>query len=424
VPWRLFVDAEIGATESSREEDVATIVRIAEKSKKLEKVDEHLFVTDLGVTTVSPDEGRPRRKHRPGIRERLDDARRLQSRIDSGEFKTIKELAQSLELSPARVSQRLSPLRRFAPQVQQSIESIPSDVPIAETQFQSLLKAQGAQAQQERLRALLAPASAEMSTERKSGEPMSDVDEEPYQLRLVAYFNPQMFVDQRRRAREHREEIDEFVKTLNTELAAAKKTRKEEPTRRKIMQKLEKYNYLDLFGIKLEPIHVMDAKVASFMCAVECNTEVWERRQRYNGFVLLLAHPEMCHSSRELAKLYRGKDRVEKDFQHIKSVAKLRPVYHYTDNKVEAHVSLCMLDLAIDRALEERLAQKGILQTASRTIRDLGTCHLNLMRPGTGGDCFYSVTEATKSQMNILKVLDLKHLVNDDTVAAQIYPRH
>jgi len=423
VPWRLFAKAEIEATESSRKEDVATVVKIAEEAKKLEKVDEDLFVTDLGVITVSPDEGRARRRRRSGIRERLGDARGLQSRIDSGEFKTIKALAQALKLSPGRVSQRLRPVRRLTPQVQQFIESLASDVPITEAQLQSLLKAQDARAQQEMLQALLAPANADTSTERKSANTTPDGEEKPYQLRLVAYFNPQMFVDQRRRAREHREELDEFVTNLNAELAAAKRTRKEEPTRRKIVQKLEKYNWLDLFDVTLEPICVMDGKIASFRCVLEFNTEAWEKRHRYNGFVLLLANSEMRQTPRKLAELYREKDRVEKDFQFIKSVVKLRPVYHYTEKKVEAHVSLCMLGLSIDRTLEEKLAEKGIKQTASRTIRDLGTCHLNLMRPGTGGQCFYSVTEATKSQMKVLRALDLKCLVDDDAVVERISPR-
>ena len=423
VPWRLLAKAEIEATENSRKEDVATVVKIAEETKTLEKVDDHLFVTDLGVITVSPDEKRTRRKRYPGIQERLDDARELQARIDSGEFNTIKELAQTLELSPSRVSQRLRPFRRLTPQVQQFIETLPSDVPVTEAQLQAVLNVRDTQAQQKMLQALLDRANTGRSTEQNSVGPTPDEDDKPYQLRIVAYFNPQMFVDQRRRAREHREELYEFVAELNAELAAAKKTRKEEPTRRKIVKKLEKYNYLDLFDVTLEPIHVMDTKVASFKCTLECHTQAWERRQRYNGFVLLLAHPEMCQTARELAELYRAKDRVEKDFQHIKSVLDLRPIFHYTDRKVEAHVSLCMLGLSVDRTLEEKLAKKGIEQTASRTNRDLGTCHLNLMRPGAGGQCFYSVTEATKSQMNVLRALDSECLVDDNAVVERIAPR-
>jgi len=44
-----------------------------------------------------------------------------------------------------------------------------------------------------------------------------------------------------------------------------------------------------------------------------------------------------------LVSVYRAKDAVEKDFQTIKTDIKLRPVFHHTDPKVRAHLSLCML---------------------------------------------------------------------------------
>ncbi len=47
------------------------------------------------------------------------------------------------------------------------------------------------------------------------------------------------------------------------------------------------------------------------------NEEEWKRRIRYAGFVLLIAHPELPHSAEQIVRLYREKDRIEKDFQTI-----------------------------------------------------------------------------------------------------------
>ena len=424
VPWELFSEITLKANEHSREADIEKIVKVAEKAEELGKVDEDLFVVDLGKITCSPDEeppndGRRRGRRAAGIRERLEYACQLQARIDSGELENIEELARELDLTPSRVSQRLSPLR-LTRAMQQFIQSLASDVPITEAQLRKLLKAKGTRAQRRLLEELIAPKASSKKAEEGSE---SSPPKSAYKLRVMAYFNPQMFVDQRRRAREHREEIDKFVVELNKELANAKRTRDEEPTRRKLVHRLEKNNWLDLFDISLKPISVKEGKITSFECALKLRADAWKRRHRYNGFVLLLAHPELEKTPKELALLYRAKDMVEKDFQCIKSVIKLRPIYHNTDKKVEAHVSLCMLSLLLERSLEEMLADGGLKQTAALTIDRLATCHLNLMKSGQGGGNFYSITEPTRDQMKVLNALNLVHIVDDNEVAGQITPR-
>ena len=424
VPWELFSEIVLEATERSRKADIEKIVKPAEKSEDLEKVDKNLFVMDLGVITCSPDEeppydGRRRGRRAAGIRERLECARQLQARIDCGELENIKELARELDLTPSCVSQRLSPLH-LTRAMQQFIQSLVSDVPITEAQLRKLLKAKGTRAQRRLLEELTTPKTSGKKA-NKGNE--NSAPKAAYKLRVMAYFNPQMFVDQRRRAREHREELDKFVVELNKELANAKRTRNEEPTRRKLVHRLEKNNWLDLFDISLKPISVKEGKITSFECTLKLRADAWKRRHRYNGFVLLLAHPKLEKTPKELALLYRAKDMVEKDFQCIKSVIKLRPIYHNTDKKVEAHISLCMMSLLLERSLEEKLADGGLKQTAALTIDRLATCHLNLLKPGQGGGSFYSITEPTRNQTKVLKALNLLHLVDDKEVAGQITRR-
>lgn len=53
--------------------------------------------------------------------------------------------------------------------------------------------------------------------------------------------------------------------------------------------------------------------------------------------------------------MYREKDIVEKDFQVIKSVLEIRPIRHRSDEKVKAHVTICMLALLLERILRKNL---------------------------------------------------------------------
>ncbi len=81
--------------------------------------------------------------------------------------------------------------------------------------------------------------------------------------------------------------------------------------------------------------------------------------------------PDIPRSGAELVQLYRDKDAVEKDFQTIKDVVKLRPVYHHTDPKVRAHVTLCILALLLERTLEQRLRRSSMPMTAPACFEQL-----------------------------------------------------
>ena len=136
-----------------------------------------------------------------------------------------------------------------------------------------------------------------------------------------------------------------------------------------------------------------------------------------------MGHPELPHDALDIVQLYRDKDTVEKDFQTIKSVFKLRPVFHRTDAKVRAHVTLCILALLLERSLETRHRGASQPMTAPACFDELRNCHLNLLKPAPEAAVSYSVTEPTAKQLAILGRLRMKHLVDDQEVAAQIQPR-
>src|SRR5262249_30209662 len=139
------------------------------------------------------------------------------------------------------------------------------------------------------------------------------------------------------------------------------------------------------------------------------------------GFTVLVAHNGLQHSAAELCRLYRAKDKVEKDFQTIKSVTKLRPIRHHTDAKVSAHVTLCMLALLLERRLEDKLDG---LCSAPEALETLATCHLNAYR-GASTDAvpLYALTEADSEQLALLRTLRMQLLADTGDLAARITPR-
>ena len=125
----------------------------------------------------------------------------------------------------------------------------------------------------------------------------------------------------------------------------------------------------------------------------------------------------------QLYRLYRAKDAVEKDFQVIKSVLKVRPVRHRTDQKVKGHVTLCMLALLLERTLRQKLLALPSIGSAQAALEILGTCHLNLCQHNGAPQPYYTATKPNKDQKDILRTLKMEHLVEDHHLAQEITPR-
>ena len=330
---------------------------------------------------------------------------------------TKAELGRRQNISAGRVTQLLA-LLRLHPDVQQRIEALGESFPFDEKYAHSLRRRPA----EEQLAVLEADLPAELecssSSSSASNEPLGS-------LRMVAYFNPQLFVDMRRRTSEHCVQIQRRVDELNTDLAQCKRSRQREPTYRKLSREVERFNYLDAFDITLTPITVTSAggkTMNSFRGEIVRKEDVWTKRRRHDGFVLLLGHPDLEHSGVDLVDSYRGKDVVEKGFQSIKSVADLRPIYHYRDPKVQAHVTLCMLALLLMRSLEQRFQDSGIAMTAAACIASLASAHLNVRAP-LNGRALYDVTRPNAAQREILAALDLAELAQDKKVRPRLTPR-
>lgn len=76
-----------------------------------------------------------------------------------------------------------------------------------------------------------------------------------------------------------------------------------------------------------------------------------EREAQCDGtFVLEVSDSRMTAENAALA--YKGLLRVEQAFRGIKHGVDIRPVYHRLDNRIRAHVSLCMLGYLLERIIE------------------------------------------------------------------------
>ena len=241
---------------------------------------------------------------------------------------------------------------------------------------------------------------------------------ETLRVRAALYFNPQMFVDQRRRAHNRIEAIRGFVKALNTRLAGAQSRMTREQVAATVDRRLRRDDLLETFAVDISEHHI--GKQNHYRVKLTLKETQWAHRRRYDGFAIVVAHPNLELSATQLCRLYRDKDTVEKDFQVIKSFIDLRPVRHQNNGKVRAHVTICMLALLLERTLKHKLKGK---YTAEAAMEALKGCHLNQIATADDGLSTYTLTETTPEQAAILRLLRLQALADQEQVADRITPR-
>jgi hypothetical protein len=378
----------------------------------MERVDDKLFVMELGTVTRVLDAAMPTAPNRSNV-EALQLCRRMLELVKNGEARTFNEAGRKLGLGESLAS-RYRRLHRLTEELQQEILAGRGEAHAIEE-----LLAIGqlpAEAQRARWDALLVARRRPKRIVRTERPSSSSDAVSSFKVRVVAYFNQERFVEKRYRATAELDEIRAFVADLNERLLRSRRRRSRASVEAEVERKLHAYQLVEAFDVKVD--ERVTGVIAHYVVEVTLDEKNWQRRRRYDGFTLLVGHPDLSESAGELCRLYRAKDVVEKDFHIIKSVVELRPVRHHSDSKVRAHVTLCMLALLLERSLGHRTRARC---SAEAALRLLETCRLNQL--ATGDTHVYALTRPTTDQHALLRLLGMARLADAEEVAERLRPR-
>ena len=415
LPTASFSDLDVD--NDSADARASAIESVAQRAREagLQRVEDTLWVIDLGLAKIGVGDGNDAETlpGRSSVAQALHLAMRVDTAVKSGGFTSFAAASRSIGASPMAVK-KFRRLLKLAQGIRDRIEAGDADRCTIE---QMLDVIRGPVAEQADRFEQLVQASRTRSSHRAVPIEAPRESNAPLRVRVVASFNPERFVDQRLTERRQLQNLAAFVDRLNQRLAKPTSRMKKEAIVVTVDRHLRSQELLDAFNVQIADKKT--GKTTRFEVSLIPVHKAWERRRRAHGFSVTVAHPDVPQSAEELCRLYRSKDRVEKDFQTIKSVFDLRPIRHRTDEKVRAHVTLCMLALFLERFLERKL--KGICSPAA-ALEALETCHLNRYR-GARGASVYNVTEPTKQQRALLRKLRLGHLVAIQPLLARVTPR-
>lgn len=411
LPSQKLAECELEGTRTQKREALGTCVESAGFSKVLE----NLYCRDVGVVQrevqTSPQLACPEDR----CRSALQAVREVLTAVATGTAASERAAATARGLKQGAYF-KYKNLTRLTESLQIAVlEGQARDVTLKAL---ILVAKMPADEQTEAFDALVARSKPKRKRAEQSTPQPSDAPTASIRLRAVAYFNPDMFLDQREKAQKKLDKVERKIDELNDELAAPRSRRDRDAVVAAVDRILRKASLLDTFDSTIvEP----DALNGHFSVRLTLNDTEWKRRRALDGWSVLVTRPDCEIPASELCLAYRNKDVVETDFRVIKSCVELRPVWHRNESKVRAHVTICMLALLLERHLRRTLGDRGTVEPLLEELRD---CNLN--RYGSdepNGDSLYLISHANAAQIAALKHLEMSHLTDDMLMSDRIHPR-
>jgi len=123
----------------------------------------------------------------------------------------------------------------------------------------------------------------------------------------------------------------------------------------------------------------------------------------------LIQSEESHLSPVEAVAIYKDLSEVERAFSGLKDVIEMRPIYHRTASRVEAHIFIASLAFLLDRALEKKLKSAGLDLSSHEAWQTLKTVRVVDIDLGNG-EHKQSVTQGSRRAAAILHTLGIKDL--------------
>lgn len=229
------------------------------------------------------------------------------------------------------------------------------------------------------------------------------LEEEREGLRFVVAYSPKIAKANKAGREERLRKADAWIdERLGKLVAPSGKGRKPTPqgTYDKIRDHLRDHGLLGLYDVAVVDGEVIVAKNRAAL--------LWE--SRIDG-MLMVETTDAEMTPKEIVGRYKELAEIERGWRSLKSTLLLRPVHHWTEERIRAHVFVCVLALQVERWMRNRLM--GVRLSDDRGERENLSVpraieRLKRIKAGEiefGGRKFVVPTRVTPDQASILAAL-------------------
>ena len=135
--------------------------------------------------------------------------------------------------------------------------------------------------------------------------------------------------------------------------------------------------------------------------------EVLEEEERLDG-IFIIKSTAYDLSPEELIRQYKNLSGVETAFKEIKDFLHLRPIRHYEDDRVRAHVFICVLSYLLEKIIEKRMRQVHLNITAREALDKLDD--IRLAKNQIGKRVFLCPVERDAEHKRVLDAIGVKKI--------------
>lgn len=220
------------------------------------------------------------------------------------------------------------------------------------------------------IKALITGTKDSLDTDPEAGEQFEEEVREG--VKFVMAYDPKMASLVRKHREEALEKANAFIREVRSRLRKARegKTRGRPLTPEgaliEVRDYLKRHNLLRYYRLELDSSQGL--RVIS-----DTRTRQWENL--IDG-KLVVETTLVDLPAEEVIKRYKELQVIERGFRCLKSSLELRPVYHWTERRIRAHVFLCVMALQVERYMTLRLRGLKIsAQTALEKLRQIKAGH-------------------------------------------------
>jgi transposase len=191
--------------------------------------------------------------------------------------------------------------------------------------------------------------------------------------RFIVGFNPGLFIEDRNIRTEKIAFFEEYLKAENKNLLAAKRERKADPTKNRIVGEMKRLKIRKYFEPPiLKPISVQkklkngaEKSIDSFQVEVEMKEEIIKTEMLSDGVCVFVTNHTVRQGrgfklkSSAIIQAYRNKTKIEDVFKNVKSFLKLRPFFVNTEEHVKAVYTICVISYFINKYLSNQRRALG-----------------------------------------------------------------
>lgn len=227
--------------------------------------------------------------------------------------------------------------------------------------------------------------------------------------RYILCFNPEKFLTERLCRLDKIASIKKHLDQKNQQLSKALGRRHRELLREELIRYLEKRSASKLFSFRLR------AQEKTFQISYKVLKKAVQDAAKLDGIYCLMTNLKTA-SPKELIDAYRNRMEIERSFHQLKSFVEIRPIYHHNEDRIKAHVTVCVLAYLLNNTVMHLTRQKKDFEelTAQSIYNYLKGC--KLVELSASGQQRLKLSTPTDEQVQLTKILADKSLLEEEHI--------